>query len=109
MTFFDDTYFKSIIGGYEKDFIGFEVIVFSNDKNVGPSRGTLVGWEECSAAGQKAPVVTVGGSRFIVFGTIVPFCDEIWDLVKNRTSYDGWVLFAGIKQMFEKCRRMHQS
>jgi hypothetical protein len=109
MTTFGDDYFKFIIDSYEKDFVDTEVIIFSNDKNASPIRGVLVGWEECSQAGQMAPVVNTEHGKVIVFGTIVPLTDEIWNLVKVMTSYDGWVLFAGIKQMFEKCRRMNQS
>ena len=108
MTDFNDDYFKFIIDSYEKDFIGTEVIIFSNNTNESPIRGVLVGWEECSQAGQKAPIVNTEHGKVIVFGTIVPLTDEIWNLVKGMTSYDGWVLFAGIKQMFEKCRRMNK-
>jgi hypothetical protein len=107
MTEFNDQYHQSFINAYEKDFIGTKVIILSNEKDP-ILLGTLISWNIICQSGQRIPVVrTTCGDKFVL-GTIIPYSDEVWMMIKNMNSREAWILFSGIKQVLEKTRRMHE-
>lgn len=106
MTIFNADYNKAQIDAYEKNFIGETVICLSNEPEP-IVKGKLVFWTEVCASNQKLPVVELeNGKQLIIFGHILPFTDELWNMMEKMNSKEAHIMFSAIRGMFEKCRRM---
>ena len=110
MTKFDSLYGQKMFNQNATDYLGNDVIVLSNEPEP-IIRAVLVGWTEVSQAGQKAPVVRYADGpdikEVIVLGHILPYTDELWNLIKDWPSVEAWYMFGAIRNMFDKVRRMH--
>jgi len=122
MTKFDAIYAQKMFNQNATDYLGNDVIVLSNEPEP-VIRGILVGWTEISQAGQKVPVVRyvegktmVDGvvtnpgeiKEVIVLGHILPYTDELWELIGGWPSVEAWHMFSAIRNMYDKVRRMHE-
>lgn len=122
MTQFDSLYGQKMFMQNVADYLGSDVIVLSNEPEP-VVRGVLIAWTEISQAGQMAPVVrytdgktTVDGvvtnpgqiKEVVVLGHILPYTDELWDLIGGWSSVEAWNMFGAIRNMYDKMRRMHK-
>ncbi len=111
MTKFDTLYDQKMFNQNAADYQGSDVIVLSNQPEP-VVRGVLIGWTEISQSGQKAPVVRYGDGpdikEIIVLGHILPYTDEIWELIGGWPSNDAFRMFSAIRNMYDKVRRMHE-